>query len=142
MDLVHCIYCSAARDPNLSQEGLDAILEHSRLNNAKRGVTGMLLYDSGAFFQVLEGDRAQIEALYERIESDPRHHHVTKLITEPIEQRDFGSWSMGYPRVTTEDLKRIPGLNDFFAKGFSFRDLEPGRAKTLLAAFKQGKWRV
>ncbi|MBB6519827.1 BLUF domain-containing protein [Pseudoteredinibacter isoporae] len=142
MELTHCIYCSATTEEELSAEGLEAILEQSRTNNQKCDVTGILLFESGAFFQVLEGDEAVVDALYRKIEMDPRHQRVTKLISEPIEERAFGEWSMGYPKVSTKDLQEIEGLNDFFARGNSFMDLEEGRAKVLLDAFKKGKWRV
>jgi len=49
---------------------------------------------------------------------------------------------MGYPRVTKQDLQEISGLNDCFVQGKSFMDLEEGRAKVLLEAFKDGKWHV
>ena len=142
MELIHCIYCSAATDEELSKEELDEILEQSRINNAQAGITGMLLFESGAFFQVLEGDQTVVESVYKKIEKDERHDRVTKLISEPIEERSFGEWSMGYPRVTKKDLENVPGLNDFFAQGNSFMELEEGRAKTLLEAFQQGKWHV
>lgn len=138
--MIHLIYSSATAQP-LSNEELEEILERSRTNNAVAGLTGMLLYDDGAFFQVLEGDSEAVEALYEKIEQDPRHTRVKKLIAEPIAERDFGEWTMGYPRVSKQDLKDIPGLNDFFTQGRSFLDLEPGRAKMLMAAFRKGKWR-
>ncbi|MCV6612494.1 MAG: BLUF domain-containing protein [Amphritea sp.] len=142
MELVHSMYCSVAKDPELSSESLEEILEQSRTNNARQNITGILLFDSGSFFQVLEGDREQIEALLKRIKFDSRHTQMTLLITEPIEERSFGEWSMGYPKVTKEDLQSISGLNDFFAAGQSFMQLEQGRAKTLLEAFKKGRWHL
>lgn len=142
MALIHCIYSSSATDANLSKESLEEILEQSRLNNAKAGITGMLLYEGGAFFQVLEGEEATIDSIYKKIKKDSRHERVTKLISEPIEERAFGEWSMGYPRVSKKDLSEIGGLNDFFSKGNSFVELEEGRAKILLRAFQKGKWRV
>ena len=48
---------------------------------------------------------------------------------------------MGYPNISRSELEEIPGLNDFFQKGNSFSQLEEGRTRTLLAAFKEGKWR-
>ena len=117
-------------------------MEQSRQNNGQVDITGILLFDSGAFFQVLEGEESLVEALYKKIEADPRHSRVTKLIAEPIEERAFGQWSMGYPKVSKKDLENIPGLNDFFVAGNSFMELEQGRAKTLLDAFKQGKWHI
>ncbi|BCE02990.1 BLUF domain-containing protein [Marinicellulosiphila megalodicopiae] len=142
MELIHLIYCSAITADELSKQELDVILDQSRINNDQAEITGMLLYDSGSFFQVLEGDQKMVEAVYEKIVKDTRHQNVTKLIMEPIEERAFGHWSMGYPRVTKKELTEIEGLNDFFVSGKSFMQLEQGRAKTLLNAFQQGKWRV
>ncbi len=142
MELIHLIYTSATTDPDLTKEALDEILEQSRANNSKLDVTGILLFDMGAFFQVLEGDSDTVESLYRRIEADERHKNVVKLISEPIEERSFGEWSMGYPKVTHAELEEIPGLNDFFACGHSFIELEDGRAKILLKAFKGGQWRL
>ena len=141
MSLVHCIYSSHSTKPDLSTDELDAILEQSRRNNEKVDVTGILLHYAGTFFQVLEGEEDVVEKLYARIAQDPRHERVAKIVQEPIEERAFGDWTMGYPKITRKDLEQIPGLNDFFNHGNSFQEMEEGRAKTLLAAFKEGKWR-
>jgi len=142
MPLMHCIYSSAATDKNLSKEELENILEQSRQNNSKVDITGMLLYEDGAFFQVLEGEESVVDAVFKKIKKDTRHDRVTKLIVEPIDERAFGEWTMGYPRVSRQELKEIEGLNDFFSQGNSFLELEQGRAKMLLKAFKKGKWRI
>lgn len=139
MDLVHCIYCSAART-EFSAKELTALLEVCRRNNAAIGVTGILLYRAGSFFQVLEGDRPVVDALFLKIAADPRHARTTKIIQESITERSFGAWTMGYPQVSATELSKIPGLNDFFARGASYMDIGEGRAKTLLAAFQSGKW--
>jgi hypothetical protein len=102
----------------------------------------MLLYQNGSFLQVLEGDRTIVEHVFAKIETDPRHKRVTKMILESIDERAFGSWSMGYPRVTSKELAAIPGLNDFFRRVSSHMEIGEGRAKTLLAAFKEGQWRA
>jgi len=49
---------------------------------------------------------------------------------------------MGFPKVSSKELAEIPGLNDFFTRGDSYMTLGMGRARTLLEAFKQGRWRV
>jgi len=141
MELVHCIYCSAATNSELPRKDLNALLAEARMKNAALGITGMLLFRDGAFFQVLEGDREAVEAVYARIERDERHIRVTKVILEPIQERAFSEWTMGYSAVSSKELAEIPGLNDFFAKGQSFLSLGKGRAKTLLSAFKEGRWR-
>jgi hypothetical protein len=143
MDLVHCVYCSASSKAGLGIEGLEALLAQCRQENAKHDITGMLLYQHGSFFQVLEGDRAVVEVLLEKIALDRRHERVTKIILEPIAERSFAEWTMGYPNVSWRELAEIPGLNDFFIGGKkSFLQLGEGRAKTLLTAFKAGKWQA
>ena len=102
----------------------------------------MLLYISGSFFQVLEGDEVTLEKLFAHISLDPRHKNVTKIIQEPIAQRDFGDWTMGFSDGNPSELKMIEGLNDFFRQGNSLTTLEAGRAKKLLSAFAQGRWRA
>ena len=141
MELVQCIYCSAAQPPDLNEAELALILEAARSNNAQLQVTGMLLFQEGSFFQVLEGDRDTVEKLYKHIAGDKRHAQVKRLIVEPIEERHFGEWTMGYPQISRKDLASIPGLNDFFSQGQSFNELGEGRAKLLLDAFRQGQWR-
>lgn len=62
------MYYSTAR-----REGTDAelrdILELSRLGNSQRGITGLLLYGEGVFFQVLEGAEADVKCLRGALET-------------------------------------------------------------------------
>jgi hypothetical protein len=142
LELVHCIYCSAAASGAASAAELSTILESARRNNARLEVSGILLYQDGAFFQVLEGEPTVIERLFNTISADPRHRRVTKIVLEAIADRSFAEWTMGYPKITRAELTSIPGLNDFFGRGHSLLELEEGRAKTLLSAFEEGRWRL
>jgi hypothetical protein len=90
MELIHCIYCSASASVEMTREELDALLAISRENNAKLGITGMLLYQSRSFFQVLEGDHQVVMPLFAKIAEDKRHLRVTTIISEPIAERAFG----------------------------------------------------
>jgi hypothetical protein len=92
--LVRLMYASRAAG-SLDQEGLAAILKKSVANNPAAGVTGVLCFSGKIFLQVLEGGRAQVSALYNRIAQDPRHHDVMLLSYEEIEERSFAGWSMG-----------------------------------------------
>jgi len=132
---------SSVGSRRFAQSDLVDLLSFARKFNESNGLTGMLLYVDGAFFQILEGSTATLHDLYSRIEQDSRHSHVMKLIEIPIEKRTFSEWSMGFAKVTRKDLATIPGLNDFFGHGLSFAELEEGKAKMLLEAFQQGNWR-
>lgn len=138
--LAHCIYASTAETP-LSGEALNSLLKTAREKNAAQDITGILLYDEGAFFQVLEGPADGVAALFRKITLDRRHHKIVKLISEPIEYRSFEGWSMGHAELRASELCEIEGMNDFFQSGKCFIDLDEGRAKQLLRAFADGKWR-
>ncbi|MGE3569090.1 MAG: BLUF domain-containing protein [Gammaproteobacteria bacterium] len=140
MGLIHCIYCSAAND-ELDETTRRELLQRSRARNARLGVTGMLLYVDGAFFQVLEGETEAVDDLFLHIAGDPRHSNVTEIIREPIIARQFPDWSMGYAEPSRAEIIATPGLNDFFQDGRCLRDLDDGRAKKLLRAFASGRWR-
>lgn len=137
----HIIYVSKESVP-FDESKLHALLNLARTKNHEKDVTGMLLYSEGCFFQVLEGNRDKIHRLFKKISLDDRHEKVVKLIEEPIEERSFGDWSMGYVGVKPDQLKEVDGLKDFFGDGGRLMGLDAGRARTLAKAFTKGKWRV
>lgn len=137
--LVQCIYSSASPEP-IDAERLTEILSAARKNNAKLGITGMLLYERQSFFQILEGPEQSVNQLYRKIARDNRHTQITKILFQPISERVFDRWSMGYVGVSMKELASVKGLNDFFRSGQCYNDLDESRAKLLLAAFKEGKW--
>ena len=139
--LIHLIYCSAAVQP-MQESELRELLVKARAKNARLGITGMLLYENGSFFQVLEGTAVVVDRLFDEISQDVRHTKVSTIIREPIAKRAFGEWTMGYSSVSQQELDELIGLNDFFSKGSSFTEITPGRAKKLLAAFREGRWRT
>ena len=139
--LIHLIYSSAA-SYEFSGEELIKLLEKARAHNGSIDVTGMLLYTEGSFFQILEGEPNVVDQLFAKITQDPRHRQVVTIMREPIPKRSFGEWTMGYTKVTPLDVGEIVGLNDFFMQASCFGQVDQGRAKKLLAAFKEGRWRT
>ena len=139
--LIRCIYASVAA-PQFRENELPLLLERARRANAEHNLTGMLLYVEGSFFQVLEGESEAVDALYSKIERDPRHTRITLIIRESIAQRDFGDWTMGFAVVDRLDAGQLIGENDFFRKSSCIDTLDAGRAKKLLTAFRNGRWRL
>jgi hypothetical protein len=138
--LAHCIYSSVAT-PLFRDDGVEELLAQARSANAEADITGMLLYVDRGFFQVLEGHPLRIKPVFAKISADPRHERVTQIIYEPIARRTFGQWTMGYPSLENRELHAIIGINDFFSGRSCLDGLETGRAKKLLAAFANGRWR-
>lgn len=97
------IYCSQATY-DLAPEELVALLEVSRHNNEAAGLSGMLLYSSQSFLQMLEGDPAALTATYARIGADDRHTNLRLLLDAEVPAPLFPDWTMGFEHIDDEDL--------------------------------------
>jgi Sensors of blue-light using FAD len=116
MALYEIIYVSlAARD--LPPEELAQLLEKARAHNAAQDITGMMVYHRREFMQLLEGEQATVQALYDRIASDPRHQQLRKIWDGPIEQRGFTDWGMAFVAPDELDLRGKPGFQDLLDQG-------------------------
>lgn len=89
------IYISASPDRD-APRGIEDILATSRRNNEREGVTGLLVFTDGSFFQVLEGDAAVLERRFLTIRNDRRHSFVTLLADREIAARMFPDWAMAW----------------------------------------------
>jgi hypothetical protein len=103
------IYCSQASQ-DFAPEELVELLERARACNERVGLSGMLLYSSQSFLQVLEGEEVALQETYARIHNDPRHTNLRLLLDELVSARLFPDWSMGFDHVDDEDLaEQLPG---------------------------------
>ncbi len=99
------IYSSEAA-PGLAASELEEMLAESRIRNKAHGITGVLLLVEGAFLQILEGEKDDVEDLMERIQRDPRHHDIKVFYEEDVDDRAFESWSMAYLTPSAEELSK------------------------------------
>lgn len=112
--MYYMIYVSQAKKPMNTVE-LEQLLITSRAWNTSEALTGLLIYryssdeKSGHFMQMLEGDQAQVRALYDKIKIDKRHHTVLVLDEGNIEQRMFSEWAMGFKNIDDATLAGLPG---------------------------------
>jgi mannose-1-phosphate guanylyltransferase len=140
-NLIHKVYASKEVE-KFSKEDIVEMVSKAQEKNRGLNITGMLLYENGSFFQVLEGDEEEVTNLFNKIQTDKRHSNVVEIISENIHKRNFPNWSMGYAVLKREDIEKIEGMNDFFVDGKCLADISKGRAKKLLNAFLKGKWRL
>jgi hypothetical protein len=96
--LVRLLYASRTAAP-VTEPVIAKILEQSRRNNPRQGITGILCNSGEQFIQVLEGGRDQVCELYNTIARDPRHLQVRILVYEEIAERRFGGWTMGQVEI-------------------------------------------
>lgn len=131
-------YISSATS-RCSEEDLTLLLAQSRENNAKLGITGMLLYKDGNFMQVLEGEESAVRSLYARIERDPRNKGNIVLLQGHAEESQFPDWYMGFRNLDSPEVRDIPGYSEFLNTRLTEEEFSenPTRSQKLLLTFKK-----
>ncbi|WP_367846661.1 BLUF domain-containing protein [Rhodoferax sp. WC2427] len=101
--LLSLVYVSSARLP-LGEPALEQLLCKARDRNQQNALTGVLLYNGGNFMQYLEGPAPALQETYRRIARDPLHENVIELLLEPIAERSYSRWDMGFARPTGSEM--------------------------------------
>ena len=128
--LYHIIYFSKAVR-QMNEDDLVQLLKESKDWNDPHQLTGMLVYlqggllskNEGRFMQIIERDKNEIDYIFEKIKKDSRHQQVTVLHYEPINERDFENWLMGFETVNAKPNEKVRGffeLDDSFLKSDEF----------------------
>ena len=103
--LHNAVYCSRAA-AGVDDAAVAKIIEVSRRCNPAQGITGLLVFGSGIFFQWLEGPRDNVMQLMARITTDNRHEQVVYLAAgEEVRERMFPDWDMEL--VTGDDIRDV-----------------------------------
>ncbi len=138
MALIQIVYVSSLKTLRLESE-ISNILESSIRHNKENDITGMLLYAGGNFLQVLEGESDRIGETFQRISIDPRHHNIIDIINDPVTEREFSQWSMGFYQLTPEQIQSFPDSVLFFDFGADPQSIKarPGLALSLLRDFRK-----
>jgi blue light- and temperature-responsive anti-repressor len=145
-DLYRLVYTSKNQMPGSEAgmaEAVAQILKTARRNNVRADVTGALMFNGGAFAQVLEGPRRGVEQIFERIQRDMRHGDVTILQCGPVESRGFTNWSMAFVGQSARGLAMWSGLAA--ESGFDLSRIDGDAVFTMLHGLvldaMGGRWR-
>jgi len=88
------VYCSRAVN-DMDKDALEKIIDTAKHHNPRFGITGLLVFGSGIFFQWLEGPKDNVSSLFKIISADPRHSNVVLLTKEDeFRERLFPNWDM------------------------------------------------
>ena len=99
------VYCSQATQ-HMDKESIDQIIATAKHHNPTFGITGLLVFGSGIFFQWLEGPKDNVTSLLKIISADPRHSNVVVITQEDeIRERLFPNWDMEL--VETADISAV-----------------------------------
>lgn len=74
------VYVSKCVDGITNDQVIDLILQ-GRSRNLNLGVTGLLIYSNGRFYQWLEGSKSKVLDVYGSILNDKRHYDV-RLVSD------------------------------------------------------------
>ena len=86
--------CTSILDEEIYQ-----LFEFVKSNNDKNHISGMLMYSDGNFFQVLEGKKEAVKALFEKIKKDHRHYDIIPIIQHPIELISFSEYQTSFTTI-------------------------------------------
>jgi hypothetical protein len=122
------VYCSRAAD-SVDDSEVARIVDFAQSHNRARGITGMLVFESGVFFQWVEGPVAQMQRLITSLSGDPRHFDVVPLDqSEERRERLYPDWEMEQIKAadlrevlqdalaSTEDQSNVSALNRILAQ--------------------------
>jgi hypothetical protein len=131
--LISLIYASRSTE-YFHEHEIPDLLQQARIANARQEITGMLLYVSGSFLQVLEGQPEMVDVVFSRIIWDKRHTQPRLITRESILERAFEGWTMMHKTLDPVEAGELIGETDYFTAPAWLTRLDPDRAKKLLAA--------
>ncbi|MFS4468454.1 BLUF domain-containing protein [Maribacter sp. 2210JD10-5] len=110
------IYRSVAND-SFDLPQIYSMLGDSNEYNAEHGITGCLLYHRNQFLQLLEGEKNEVQKLFNKISKDDRHHEVQEIEKEYSTKRLFNKWSMAFYDYGQNELSaqlKMGQIDSFF----------------------------
>ena len=120
-DLYQIFYVSRSL---ASPEQVHDIVANARTLNARRQLTGSLLYTGGHFAQLIEGPAATLAETMVAITADHRHDSVRTLVKGQLTERRYGEAHMAYAEA--------PGANELIANLLGTRRVNTRRAQRVL----------
>ncbi|WP_051286141.1 BLUF domain-containing protein [Salinimicrobium terrae] len=115
----HAICYISTATKEFSNGQVDDLLKEWRQQNSNKNIKGILLFSEGHFFQVLEGEKEKVLALFHRIEEDPRHTGVIQVLGRDISQGSFDDYIVEYlkepvfskPKLISEYCESVKGMD-------------------------------
>jgi hypothetical protein len=132
--MIQLAYVSSTQ-PLLTGPDIADLLIKSRANNARLGITGILLYKAGSVLQVLEGGEDEVTALYAAIRADRRHRGVVLLFQRRVDGPDFPDWRMAFRDLNSREAADLEGAAEVSDPAFDMQALDPEQAAALLRKF-------
>lgn len=130
------VYRSRAVMPP-SDVDLFYLLAHARQRNQAAGLSGVLLYDRGHFFQWIEGSNQELGRTWNAIRADERHSDLRVLADQQIPVRLFEQWSMQFAHRDRQHESIVDGFTVADATLLDDLHLNPSKVPNILASFSK-----
>ncbi|GAB1855506.1 hypothetical protein MHTCC0001_03400 [Flavobacteriaceae bacterium MHTCC 0001] len=108
--MITICYLSSVR-PRLSIIDIESLFNQTKKQNDIYNISGVLIYNDGNFFQILEGEENYVNLLYAKIKGDKRHHNIIEIINSPINEKIFDGFDYGYSVIS--DLSQLYKLQEY-----------------------------
>ena len=98
------IYTSRTR-ASIDHRVMEQIAYLASGRNDTQNVTGLLIYSGNTIVQIIEGEQAAVQAVYDKICRDTRHYDVSILGEGVVARREFPDTPMGFKVVNSESKR-------------------------------------
>lgn len=112
------------------------LLAQARQRNQKLGVTGLMLYDRGFFFQWIEGTNEVLGRVWNIIRADPRHTDIVVLADQQITIQLFAGFGMQFAHRDRQH-ENIEGFSVADPGLLDDLHLNPAMIPNILAGFSR-----
>lgn len=125
-------YISTATD-DFDCNDIDELFARWQQKNEDRNIKGILLFSDGHFFQVLEGERTTVLALFNDINKDRRHSGIIQVLGKDIERGSLDGYLTEH--LTSGKFSRPDLIRNYChtVEGMDLRTQE--QIKTILESF-------
>jgi hypothetical protein len=137
--LIQVIYVGGG-EPGLREYEIATLLKQARIANRKHNVSGLLLYIGGYFLQSFEGEPRMIDVVCSTLFRDKPRMWVKRIVQEPIVERQFPEWTMGFATIDSGEAGQLLGDETLFQSTPVLTHLTADGAKTLISIFGQRRY--
>ncbi len=120
-----------------SDTDLFYLLAQARERNGRMGLSGVLVYDRGRFFQWLEGADDALGKVWGSIRSDERHRDLDLLVDQEIPVRLFEGWHMQFAHRDRQHARIVSGFVEAAPEALDRLHQDDKLAPNVLAAFSR-----
>jgi methanogenic corrinoid protein MtbC1 len=148
IDWIGCLTYRSVATTRPSPSDLETLVSRARARNRSLGITGMLLFEDGQYFQTLEGPPDALETIWSSVERDPRHRNIEVLSQHLVPARLFSDWDLllcnrrGEAPGSGRGSAAAPAaLDDYLRRVVQLAlDADDLRLDALIGSLAQGGW--